>query len=331
LRAKDPYLTKDDFPIPIILNGFPIRYDDDIDALVTPDQIEDVKVMLGNEFKSIYGIKPTNPNDRFIVITTKAFAGTDTSQRTSVALVNHTLKEINIKDRKNTGTELAPWATVVAGSANLNGPGIADQVITGDQLNGCLTLGDCLQSKIPGIVTQNGLYYFIVHMAQSVQHPTPIVFIIDGQLISGNGSVYIMNNVILSTVKTVEVLKSSSYLSVYGQNASGGALVITTKVGSAGDDNSYSLKDVRGVIYTSFKGFQKAKQFYVPKYTYSGGGTVTDKRDAVYWNPYIATDNTGKCTIEFYNSSLKGTYRAVVEGIDNDGNIGRFVYRYKVE
>jgi uncharacterized protein YfaS (alpha-2-macroglobulin family) len=50
-----------------------------------------------------------------------------------------------------------------------------------------------------------------------------------------------------------------------------------------------------------------------------------------YWNPNIVTDDKGTKSIEFYNSDVKGTYRAVVEGIDNDGNIGRYVYRYKVE
>lgn len=33
----------------------------------------------------------------------------------------------------------------------------------------------------------------------------------------------------------------------------------------------------------------------------------------------------------FFNAGSKGTYRVVIEGIDGDGNLGRQVYRYKVE
>jgi hypothetical protein len=43
------------------------------------------------------------------------------------------------------------------------------------------------------------------------------------------------------------------------------------------------------------------------------------------------THNEGKASFGFFNADGKGTYRVVVEGIDSDGNLGRQVYRYKVE
>ena len=45
----------------------------------------------------------------------------------------------------------------------------------------------------------------------------------------------------------------------------------------------------------------------------------------------VNTDKTGNASVEFYNADGKGTYKAVIEGIDADGNIGRYVYRYKVQ
>jgi hypothetical protein len=149
---------------------------------------------------------------------------------------------------------------------------------------------------------------------------------LDGAWVSGD----LLSNVIINDIETVEVLNSSSYLSIYGTEASGGLIIVTTKIGSIDNDDAVAFKSVPGVIYTKFNGFYKSKEFYQPKYT-PANASVTDNRTAIYWNPNIVTDANGNFTVEYFNSDIKGTYRAVVEGIDNDGNIGRFVYKYKVE
>jgi len=331
-KSKDQ--QDEDDPIPIVLNGFKVDHYQDIDALVDPDQIENVKLLRGDEFRTLYGISPTNGNDRIILITTKQFAGTagigekgDTIRNNSLKKV--ALKEVTVKNRKNAGTEIAPWQAKVTASANLNGPGNADQVITDADLASCLLLSDCLQAKIPGILKKGDNIFFAMHMAQSITSVPPIVFMVDGVTL-GNSLDMLDNNIIVSMIQTIEVLNSSSYLNVYGTAASGGLLVITTKVGSANTNDAIAYKSVPGVIYTKFNGFYKAKEFYTPKYTVENI-SKTDNRTAVYWNPNITTDNTGQIPIEYFNSDVKGTYRAVVEGIDNEGNIGRFVYRYRVQ
>jgi len=335
-KKPDPNkgITTADLPIPIVLNGTAINYDDDIDALVTADQIENVKILRGNEFKTLYGIKYANPNDQIILITTKQFAGTagagekgDTIRNNGLKKV--ALKEVAVKSRKNAGTELNPWQATVTASANLNGPGRADQVVPASQLESCLLLSDCLQAKIPGIIKKGDNLFFTMHMAQSITSPPPIVYMVDGVTL-GSSLDMLDNNIIVSTIQTIEVLNSSSYLNVYGTAASGGLLVITTKVGNPSTNDAIAYKSVPGVIYTKFNGFYKSKEFYTPKYTVENI-SKTDNRTAVYWNPNITTDNTGQLPIEYFNSDVKGTYRAVVEGIDNDGNIGRFVYRYRVQ
>ena len=45
----------------------------------------------------------------------------------------------------------------------------------------------------------------------------------------------------------------------------------------------------------------------------------------------LITDENGTVNFEFFNADGKGTYRAVVEGFDKNGNIGRVVYRYTVK
>jgi len=56
-----------------------------------------------------------------------------------------------------------------------------------------------------------------------------------------------------------------------------------------------------------------------------------DLRSTIYWNPRVTTDKTGATSLEFYNADGKGSYRAVIEGLDKEGNLGRFIYRYKVQ
>jgi hypothetical protein len=54
-------------------------------------------------------------------------------------------------------------------------------------------------------------------------------------------------------------------------------------------------------------------------------------RTTIYWNPKIVTDAAGDTVLEFYNSDGKGTYRAVIEGVDANGNVARSIYRYTVK
>ena len=77
-------------------------------------------------------------------------------------------------------------------------------------------------------------------------------------------------------------------------------------------------------------GYSKEREFYSPKYTPNVAATSSDLRTTIYWNPKIVTDATGNFSFEFFNADGRGSYRAVVEGIDKNGNVARTVYRYKV-
>lgn len=58
---------------------------------------------------------------------------------------------------------------------------------------------------------------------------------------------------------------------------------------------------------------------------------AVDTRSTIYWNPMLMTDADGKATFEYFNADQKGYYRIVVEGTDNNGQIGRKVIRYQVK
>ena len=274
--------------------------------------LEDLGSYFPKELESVAIIDANGFNNPTIVVTTKSYAGTDTASTV-------TLKQVTIRAGKITKPDLS-------NSSNLNGPGNADQVIMGDKLADCITLSDCLNGKIMGVTfDQNGTPHS-TRTQSRLNTPPPMVVIIDGIVLGGSH----LNDLNADDIASIEVLRSGAYLAVYGSNAPGGALVITTK---RGQNSSYlTSENPAGLINYTFNGFYKARAFYTPKYTAPLTAAQTpDVRNTIYWNPNIITNKEGKAAIEYFNNDTKGTYRVVVEGIDDNGNLGRVVYRYKVE
>jgi hypothetical protein len=229
-------------------------------------------------------------------------------------LVNRTivLKEVTISEKK------AP----LKNSSNLNGAGNADQIIKGDlfQQMGCITIDQCLQGRLLGVVFRGGIAYSTRSMNQ------PMLLIVDGIYMSGD----YLSNIQPTDVESIEVLRSGGYTAIYGGQGGGGVLVINTR---RGGDTNYAIQTYApGIVTYNPKGFTRSKEFYAPKYDDpKTNKAVADLRTTIYWNPNLITDKEGKASFNFFNADSKGTYRVTIEGIDSDGSLGRQVYRYKVE
>jgi len=220
------------------------------------------------------------------------------------------LKEVVIKD-----TKMQP----IKNSSNLNGPGNADQVIMPDVLSGCADIADCLQGRINGVVFRNDTPFSTRNLGR------PMQIILDGVYVDG----VVLSSLNPGDIASVEVLRSIQYTSIYGGRGGNGLLIITTKAGGG----SYNYQQYTpGIITFMPKGYSKGREFYSPKYDDpKTNSKIPDLRSTVYWKPNIITNKEGKASFEFFNADTKGTYRVVVEGIDDNGNLGRQVYRYKVE
>ena len=234
------------------------------------------------------------------------------SEQLKYGVGNHAiaLKEVTITEKKSP----------VPNSSNLNGPGNADQVIKSDQLgHGCVTLAECLQGRLLGVTFRGGVPY-------STRGNTKMHLIIDGLYIDDDT---FWDSINTEDIASIEVLRSGYLTSIYGYQGAGGLLVITTKRG-AGDDTY--RRYTPGIITYAPRGYYLARQFYSLRYDAPKTNTqMADLRTTIFWNPNIVTDKDGKASIDFFNADGKGTYRVVIEGLDIDGNIGRQVYRYKVE
>ena len=103
-------------------------------------------------------------------------------------------------------------------------------------------------------------------------------------------------------------------------------MAIYTKSGN------FRSKYTPGIVNIKPKGFNKAKEFYSPRYDVPGiGNQLPDLRSTVYWNPKIKTFASGRASFSFFNADGPGNYKVVVEGINAAGELARQVYRYEVE
>lgn len=201
-------------------------------------------------------------------------------------------------------------------STNLNGAGQADLVIGAKDLNRCVTLSQCLQGRVAGLMIREGKAFLLRN------GNTPMQVYVDGMMLEPD----FLDQINPNDIETVEILKSVNYTALYGFNGSGGVIIITTKRGG-GAISTYAP----GITTFTPKGYYAMREFYSPKYTPENTNTGIDRRSTVYWGPNLITDINGNVKFNFYNTDETGTYRVVIEGMNNEGHLARKVYTYEVK
>jgi hypothetical protein len=208
---------------------------------------------------------------------------------------------------------------------------ITDQTLSAERLKNCsFDIISCIQSSVFGLEHTSDNFY--IKKAYDAGNKNPIQFFLNGV---GIDYPY------LTTIKTEDVGLIEVYLTdgVSGINdryRTNGIISITTKSGSFTPkdkpDDLQAQATGGNIITITPKGYYRARFFYSPKYDKARSTLqqLSDLRSTIYWNPAIITDKEGNATVDFYNADGRGVYKAVVEGIDYNGNIGRFVLRYNV-
>jgi hypothetical protein len=238
----------------------------------------------------------------------------------------HQLKEVEIK------ATTVPKRLGHLDQPALSGLGLdPDHVIDGDRFKGCTNFVSCLQSMAMGLIYDGGLFYVQRDYNQGNRYPVAVF--IDGMK---------MDNTMLQTinaadVESVEIFFKDGLTGINQMDETNGVLIINKKKAPKGA--GATLADLQKLIPPPYiiefnpKGYAIAREFYSPKYVVNKLSTTgPDLRTTIYWNPKVITDKTtGAASVQFFNADGAGSYRAVVEGIDNNGHVGRFVYRYKVQ
>ncbi|MGF1922611.1 MAG: TonB-dependent receptor plug domain-containing protein [Bacteroidia bacterium] len=204
----------------------------------------------------------------------------------------------------------------VENSANLNGAGRADAIITAKDLENTNLLSMYLSGRIAGIIVNNGQAF----LRQSTM---PMTIILDGMAMDGIQ----LDDINVFDIESVEVLKNANTTAIYGVRGGAGVLVITTKRGGG---NSTVSTYAPGIITYNPKGYSLSRQFYSPRYDVSPD-SKPDLRTTVYWNPSIVSDEKGNFKFDYFNTDEPGLYRVVIEGIDLMGNLARKTFTYQVK
>lgn len=73
----------------------------------------------------------------------------------------------------------------------------------------------------------------------------------------------------------------------------------------------------------------RSRDFYTPVYDISKEVEYrTDFRSTIYWNGMVDVSANGKATIEFHNSDAITSFKTIVEGVNNQGLVGRAEYQH---
>lgn len=205
-----------------------------------------------------------------------------------------------------------------------------DYFIDSDRFKDCPVLLTCLQSAAMGLTYAENNFYVTRVYNSGLRVPVQVFH--NGMPIETT----FLNNINPADVDNIEIFLKDELGMVNRLYNTNGILVINSKKAPKG--TAVSAEELKklfpqsNILTFTPQGYIKKKEFYTPKYLSAESKTTgVDFRSTVYWNPRVFTDEAGNMAFEFYNGDNRGTYKATVEGTDIDGNLSRFIYRYKVE
>jgi len=209
-------------------------------------------------------------------------------------------------------------------------PSVPDHLINADRFQNCTLFLSCLQSSAMGLTFADNNFYVTRVFNSGLR--VPVQVFLNGMPVEVN----FLNSIQSADVDNVEIfLKDDLGLVSRTYNTNGILVINTKKVVKGAAITAEELKKLfppSNVLTFKPQGYLKKKEFYIPKYLTTESKTKgSDFRTTVYWNPRVFTDINGSMAFEFYNSDNKGSYKAIVEGTDIEGNLSRIIYRYKVE
>jgi hypothetical protein len=208
-------------------------------------------------------------------------------------------------------------------------PAEADQTIDKERLQGCGSLLTCLPSLALGITVDNNLFYITRNYNSG--NKKPMAIFVDGKPVDAP----YLASVTGDAVESIETFKTDGVSGLNNIYGTSGIIAITMKKVNKTKISLAQLQEMMPppnvVTFMPF-GYAPTREFYSPRYTVAKpAGANNDLRTTIYWNPKVITDKTGITSFDFFNADGRGTYRATIEGIDADGNLGRYILRYTVK
>ncbi|MDB5004733.1 MAG: carboxypeptidase regulatory-like protein [Mucilaginibacter sp.] len=240
------------------------------------------------------------------------------------SLNSHVIKEVVIKERVAVKVASHKDYPFLVGLGN-----IPDHVIDGSRLTGCASLYECIKNTLPGITYYEDKLYLSRDYNAGKRIEAAIYY--DGAVVDFSR----LTSVDPATIDQIEVFASDGLSGLNRMDNTNGVVVISSKKVERKPLDKELLKQLLTPQFSAVnfnpKGYYMVRAFYSPKYEANKTGAFGgDLRTTIYWNPKVVTDKNGTAAFDFFNADGTGTYRAIIEGIDSEGNIGRTVYKYTV-
>jgi hypothetical protein len=208
-------------------------------------------------------------------------------------------------------------------------PGMADHEISGDQLKDCPLLINCLSTMAFGLTYVDNNFY--ITRDYNAGKKVPVQIYIGSMPVDVN----FLSSISGAEVASVEIFLKDGVSGINRMNQTNGVLIINKKVIKKEKITLAQLQALipkQNVVTFAIQGYSKAREFYMPKYDVTKQSSLgNDLRNTIYWNPKIITDKNGVASFNFFNSDARGSYRAIIEGLDAEGNLGRQVIHFAVK
>jgi hypothetical protein len=181
---------------------------------------------------------------------------------------------------------------------------------TGDNANYALDILSYLQGRVPGLqISRNGGDASVSWRGSETSLFIDEIHADADQLL----------NLSPSDIAYVKVLRPP-FMGAIGGGAGGAIAVYTRKGGDV------QMTPGKGLAMSRVGGYSVTKQFYSPDYSTRSASSdvVADYRSTLYWDPAIFTGpGRQKVKIEFYNNDVSKSFRVILEGINEIGQLVR--------
>ncbi|WP_143960764.1 TonB-dependent receptor plug domain-containing protein [Litoribacter populi] len=128
-------------------------------------------------------------------------------------------------------------------------------------------------------------------------------------------------------ISRVEIIRRPSAAGIYGGRGGGGVIAMFTDIGY---EEEIDIEGGKHIVVHQAQGFSRTRNFYSPTHEDMDYYDLPDLRSTIYWNPSIHLKNEERKTLNFYTSDAPGTYRVIIEGVSEDGEVLREVVTFEV-
>ena len=191
--------------------------------------------------------------------------------------------------------------------------GINTYTVEEDRLQGYGQTAFDAASRLPSVTITNGSE---IHIRNNSE---PAIIVIDDIVYEDASD--ILKDIQVSDMSSSSLLRGADAV-ILGPRASGGAVVITLK-----DPRNLPARPAQGIITYTPLGYSESVEFYHPTYDTpeKKNAQRSDFRSTVYWNPELRLDAEGKATIEYYTPDSTAPEDIIIEGVDKNGKVCRFL------